>query len=209
MTEHDSGHAFFRLMRAQILDAPPPAHRRLRLDRHGLTTPRRLPLWPLAAVSAAFSAALALLVVAFGAGSNAAPAYAVTINPDRTVTIDLREFRDIRQLNARLVSLHTRIRAVPVIPGCVAPVHVVIGAYDGVPAHVAPGPARTLEAIPAQPGVVAVVFSETIEDDTLPGRTFVIPVSRSGLQAAFNIPGSTTVIGPAPRCVGETHSSRR
>jgi len=208
MTDHDPEYPFFRQMRAQILDTPlPRRRRRLRRDRHGLTTPRRFPLWPLAGASAALVATLTLLTLVLGAGSSPSPAYAVTINPNHGVTIYLLEFRDLRKLNARLAALGTRIRVVPVIPGCVAPVHPVIGAYDGVPAHVAPGPAKTLQALPPQHGTM--IVSETIETDTLPGRTLVIPVTRSGLQTGVNPPGVTAVIGPAPRCVGKTHTGRR
>jgi hypothetical protein len=69
----------------------------------------------------------------------------------------------------------------------------------GVPAHVDPGPARTLRALAPQRGTV--IFSETIAVDTLPGRTFVIPVTRSGLQTGYEPQGSTAVLGPAPRCL--------
>lgn len=193
-------HEFFREMREQILDAPVPVGRRLSLRRHGLKARERTLLWPLAGVSLALAATLTLLVLALGAGSDPAPAYAVTTTRDHdVVTIYLREFRDIGKLNARLAALGTRIRAVPVISGCVDPVHTVIGAYDGVPAHLTPGPAKTLQALPPQSGIL--VFSETIENDTLPGRTFVIPVTRSGRQTGFATAGADVVIGPAPLCV--------
>jgi hypothetical protein len=163
----------------------------------GLTARR-----PLAAGAGALIAAITALVLVLSAGSNPPPAYAVTFNPNHGVTIYLREFGAIGKLNARLAALDTRIRAVPVVPGCVAPVHAVIGAYRGIPAHLVPGPARTLEALPPQPGVV---FSETIALDTLPGRTLVIPATRSGLQTGFTATGGDgVVIGPAPRCIGES-----
>lgn len=208
MTQHDQEqtHEFFRAMHQQISETPLP-HRRGFLAPGRRPVHRRLPVWPLAGASAAIASILTVVALALGAGSNPSPAYAVTINPSRGVTIYLREFRDIGKLNARLAALHTRIRAVPATQGCVDPVHSVIGAYNGVPAHVAPGRAKTLKALPPQRGIV--IISETIENDTLPGRTLVIPVTRSGLQAGIPAQQGDVVIGPAPRCVSDPSGTPR
>jgi hypothetical protein len=208
MTRHDQEqtHEFFRAMHQQILETPLP-HRSGRIRSGRRTVHGQLALWPLAGVSAALASILTVVALALGASSNPSPAYAVTINPNRGVTIYLREFRDIDKLNARLAALHTRIRAVPATPICVDPVHSVIGAYNGVPAHVAPGPARTLKALPLQHGIV--VISETIENNTLPGRTLVIPVMQSGLQAGIAPTQGDVVVGPAPRCVSDSRTAPR
>jgi hypothetical protein len=149
----------------------------------------------------ALAAIAAAVVVLVSGGSSAPPAYAAafhTVAGQRTVTITLREWRDIPKLNALLAGEHTRIRVVPIVRGCAAPVHVVIGAYRGVPAHIAPGPAQTLEV----DRVAKPVVSETIALDTLPGRTDVFPVTRSGMLGDTAGPGDGVVIGPAPQCVG-------
>ncbi|MDQ6730496.1 MAG: hypothetical protein M3022_09375 [Actinomycetota bacterium] len=103
------------------------------------------------------------------------------------MTITLRQISALDQLNTRLSSLGTRIRVVPVTKGCAAPVHTVSNG------RVLPGPARTVEAI-SQGGGAAV--SMTIGVNTIPGRTFVIAPTKSGLQGIVVV-----VVGAAPRCV--------
>lgn len=207
MSSQDHEREFFGEMRAQILGTPLPVGRRFAALGGVAGRPwRRLEL-PLAGLAAALVAVVAVLTLALGTGGGPSPAYAVTLDRGTGVTIYLREFRDIRELNLRLAALPSRIRAVPVIRGCVDPVHYVIGAYHGVPAHIAPGPARTLVALPPQRGIV--IISETIENDTLPGRTLIIPITRSGRQAGIASPQGTVVIGSAPRCVDETTAQPR
>jgi hypothetical protein len=90
--------------------------------------------------------------------------------------------------------LGMRIRVVPIVHGCVAPVHHVIYAHGGVPTHVAPGPARTLEA-----GHVDEPFEAlTTWNDMLPGRTRIFTADRSGKWGDV-----FTVVGAAPPCVGD------
>jgi hypothetical protein len=193
-------HPFFRAMREQILQAPEPRHRRLSTLLSPGQRWRRSPL-RVAGASAGLVAILIGLIVSLSTGDVASPAYAVTINSNRSVTIYLREFRDIGRLNARLAFLHTGIRAVPVMPGCVAPVHSFSDAYGKGFKKLLPGPPETLEALPATRGII--LSYETLSTDTLPGRTFIIPVSRSGLQTGFRPPDGNVVLGTAPRCVGE------
>jgi hypothetical protein len=148
----------------------------------------------------ALAAIVAAVVVLVSGGSSAPPAYAAvfhTVAGQRTVTITLREWRDLSKLNELLAADHTRIRVVPVVRGCVAPVRVVIGAYRGVSAHVAPGPAHTLKI-----DAVVKPFQVTIAVNTLPGRTLIFPVTRSHMLGNLSGPGNGVVIGPPPRCVG-------
>jgi hypothetical protein len=196
---HDDDRPFFEQMREQILATQLPDHPsplRGRRRRRG----RRL-LWraSVTGIGVGLAAAITAVVLALAAGSDPQPAYAVTVNPDHSVTIILREFRAIGQLNARLAALRTRIRAVPIVPGCIDRVHSVIGAYRGIPAHVAPGPAKTLEV----DGIAKPSVTMTTAVDTLSGRTSVFAVTRSGMLGDISGPGDGVVIGPAPRCVGD------
>jgi hypothetical protein len=140
--------------------------------------------------------AAAVAVVALTSVTSAPPAYAAVTHfsgGQRTVTITLREEQDISKLNARLEAEHTRIRVVPVVRGCDAPVHSV---SDG---EVVPGPAKTILAEPLDVGGhQGIVVSETIDVNTIAGRTFVVPDSRTGLHSG----GDQVVVGPAPSCVG-------
>jgi hypothetical protein len=193
----DHDHPFFERMREQIVATPLPARRRSWLGSRSTQASRAIRPAPLAGVGVGLATALAALVVVLSVGSHPPPAYAVTLNPDRTVTITLREYQAVGKLNARLVALHTRIRVVPIIPGCVAPVHGVSDAFGPGYKNVIPGPAKTLEVQSFNKD-----FSDTISVDTLSGRTLVLAVTRSGMQGTFSAPVSGVVVGPAPRCVG-------
>jgi hypothetical protein len=136
------------------------------------------------------------VAVLLSVNSSAPPAYAATVHVSggqRTVQITLREEQDIPQLNARLEAEGTRIRVVPVVRGCNAPVHEVSNG------KVIPGPAKTLLA-GAQylNGHPIHVVSMTIEVNTIAGRTLVIPDSHNGLYSG----GGGVIVGPAPECVG-------
>jgi hypothetical protein len=137
---------------------------------------------------AALAAIVALAIVITTAG-NPQPSFAASLNPNGTVTVTLRELNSIGALNARLAQLGTKIRAVPVLRGCVAPVRVV---ENGQPV---PGPARTLEISPQNPGALVSVSFDV--GNLLPGRTFVVAASADGLQGISGV-----VEGPAPKCVG-------
>ncbi len=174
---------FLEEMRAQIHATPLPTARTSAWAGARSALAAR---WRLASgAGLAVAAVAAALVIALASGSRPPAAFAAVEHGDRSVTVTLREFRSIPQLNARLHRLGTRIRVVPVTRGCVAPVHVT---ENG---HVVPGAARTLRAYR-----VTLTYSMTIAVNTLPGRTFVIPAMRSGLTG-----DETVVVGPAPRCV--------
>jgi len=149
----------------------------------------------LASAGVSLAAVLATVLLALGAASSPPPAFAVTRSGPGEVTITLRQINQVNALNARLASLGTRIRVVPVVHGCVAPVHTV---SNGA---VVPGPAKTLEAAPLG-GPGSALVSMTISVDTIPGRTLVVAESKSGLRQV-----SVVVVDPAPACVGDTPAS--
>jgi hypothetical protein len=157
-------------------------------------SPRRLGLISASALTLAAGAAALVLLV--GGGSDAPPAFAAVIHStgqQRTVTITLREEQDITRLNARLAAEHTRIRVVPVVRGCQAPVHAVSNG------QVVPGPAKTMLASRLYfNGHPEHIVSETIAVNTIAGRTLVIADSRSGFYSARG----GVIVGPAPSCVG-------
>jgi hypothetical protein len=179
-------------MRAQIhatpMEAPPARSWWRRRRRTGLISGGALAL-------AAIAAAVVLVV---GGGSSAPPAYAAvvrTVAGQRTVTLTLREERDIPALNARLKAEHTRIRVVPVVKGCDAPVHSVSNA------QVVPGPAKTLLARPFFiNGKPAYTKFQTIEVNTIAGRTLVVAYSPGGFDEFSGV-----VVDPVPACVGIGH----
>jgi hypothetical protein len=153
------------------------------------------------------AAAIAAVIIVLGAGgTDPAPAYAVTLNNNNSVTIHWNEWKAIGELNARLTRLDMRIRVVPIVHGCVAPVHVVVYAHSGVPTHIAPGPAKTLEVDPvSQPSEAPADPADggggvlTTWNNTLPGRTRIFTATRSDGWGG----GVFTVVGPAPPCVGD------
>jgi hypothetical protein len=132
--------------------------------------------------------AAAVVVVAIAASSSTPPAYAVTRSGPGLVTITLRQIDATSSLDAKLAAIGSRIRVVPVVHGCVAPVHTVSNG------QVVPGPAKTLEASPDGGAII----SMTIENTTIAGRTFVIGMSKNGLRQI-----DTVVVDPAPACVGD------
>jgi hypothetical protein len=144
----------------------------------------------------ALAAVIAVVLFLASSGSDAPPAYAAVLHTNggqRTVTITLRQERDIPKLNARLQAEHTRIRVVPVVRGCHDPVRRVGRG------KVLPGPPKTMLAIPEYlDGKPIYITSLTVEVDTIPGRTFVIPGSRTGLFSG----GDGVIVGPAPTCLG-------
>lgn len=191
MNTHDSRanqRSIIDALRDQIEATPMPF-----LPTFGFSRPPRVWLGVrrpriVAGASVGLAAATIVLVLGLSAASGPPPAVAAALNPNGTVTITLRQITRYRELNAKLAALGTRIRAVPVVSGCVAPVHTV---SNGL---VVPGPARTLEVSSQGPGALV---SMTIAVDTIPGRTFVVAVTKSGLEGIDGV-----VVGSAPPCVG-------
>lgn len=178
-------------MRAQIHTTPMPLRSRGRWPSR-----RSASLISSGVLGLGLTAGAVAVVLVVSEGTNIPPAYAAivhTTRAQRTVTITLREERDIGRLNARLAAEHTRIRVVPVVRGCHAPVHSVSNG------KVVPGTARTMLATSQSlHGQAIYVVSETISVNTIAGRTLVIPDSRNGLYSG----GASVVVGPAPSCVG-------
>lgn len=190
---HDrEGRSVIESMRAQIAATPMPTARRPALSV-ALTKTHGRPHVVVGVIAGVAAATAVAIVLAF-AGATTPPAFAVTTHPNGTITITLRQFKRIRALNAKLTAMGTRIRAVPVVSGCRAPVRIVGSA----------APPATLEARPLI-GVnakghrlrVGPLVSVTVARGTLPGHTLVMAASHSGLYVL-----GQTVQGPAPSCVG-------
>jgi hypothetical protein len=196
----DNEHPFFVEMRDQMQGTEMPTRRWILHPSswHRASPPSQSAR--LAFLTLALGVALTSLVIGLRAGSDPPAAYAVTLDPGHSVTISLGEFRDIDRLNHRLAALGTRIRAVPVVPGCHARVHSISNVYGAGFKLPIPGPPKTLLAVLIQPGLS--ISSETITTSTLPGRTMVIPVTHAGFQTGFEGGVSGVVEGAAPRCVG-------
>lgn len=192
--EHDR-RSIIDAMREQIQATPMPAAHKSWLSRRVLARPPLTRPGFLAGAGVALTGLIVGVLLALGAASGPPPAFAATVHSDRTVTITLREVTAVTALNAKLAALQTRIRVVPEERGCVAPVHTVSNG------QVIPGPAKTLQASDQGQGAVVTM---TIEVNTIPGRTLVVAVAKSGLGGIVVV-----VVGPAPRCVGypSAHSS--
>jgi len=85
----------------------------------GLPRPPRSWRGPLAAVSAVLTAAVVLGVLALTANTTA-PAYAVVVNRDGSVTLTIHELIGVRAANARLAALGVPARAAIIEAGCTA-----------------------------------------------------------------------------------------
>ena len=139
---------------------------------------------------------VAAVVVALGA-ETAAPAFALTRSSDGLVTITLSEITGIAGLNRRFAAMGIRVRAVPIVRGCVAPVRVVGPNHQPEPrpstlhASMVPGPARNGQE---RGGYLP---SLTLRPPADAGRTAVVAASTSGLALV-----GAVVRGAAPACVG-------
>lgn len=66
------------------------------------------------------AAIVVVVVVALAASNATPPAFAVTHNPDGTITLTIRELTDPAAINARLARLGARARLVPLTQHCAA-----------------------------------------------------------------------------------------
>jgi hypothetical protein len=104
--------------------SPPelPAPRRRPAPRLGalLLAPGRL-----AATLAALAATVAVVTILSTTGTTPSSAYAVTQNPDGTITVTIEELTGVTGANSQLARLAVNVRVVPVKAGCPAPTGIV------------------------------------------------------------------------------------
>lgn len=86
---------------------------------------------------------MAAIVLATGAGTGTPPAYAVTTNPDGSVTVTLNDVKAITGLNAELARDGIRAKAIPLTADC--PTR---GFPNAMPAGTNPG-TYTITVVPA------------------------------------------------------------
>lgn len=173
----------------------------LQINRTPMPLRQRRGLQPrLAAPAAATIAAAVALVVLVLGSTGTPPAYAVARQGNGQIKITLREITGVTGLNAKLASMGVRVRAVPVIRGCVAPVHVV-GVNHRPLTKTKTLTASSLIAHPlavrgSTPPKPLSLASLTVRPPTDPNRTLVLAATRSGFESA-----AQTVVGSLPACV--------
>ena len=182
-------------MRRQIHSTQMPAtRRRTTVPAVRFTSRPRL----LAGGATALGGAATAAVLAIGAASTAAPAFAATSNPNGTVTITLNDFTGVSGLNAELASMGVAIRAVPVVSGCTATAQVVTA--DG-----SRQPAGTLAVTPLpinpRTGSPTMLDTITLTPPQTPGQTEIVAASTSGIDLL-----GQTVQGQLPSCVAPAGS---
>lgn len=189
--------SLFTAMREQIQATPMPAG-----ARRGLAT-RRLAARPRVALGGIAATACGAVALAAGLGAFAgtAPAFAVTDNPDGSVTITLNDLNAIGALDAKLAAESVAVRAVPVEPGCTARASVVKNGVAGAPQILDAHPLVLLGATPPT-GSGGGLISLTVDPPTAPGRTLLVAASGSGRMVY-----SEEIQGPVPACVGEAGES--
>ncbi|MGO9899827.1 MAG: hypothetical protein ACLP0J_09065 [Solirubrobacteraceae bacterium] len=153
----------------------------------GLVRYRRL-----AGASLGLAAAATLALTA----GTAAPAFAVTSNPNGTVTVTINEIAGIAGANAQLAALGVRARAVQIVQGCAAgPLisqKVLGGATDGS-------------------GGSSLPTSITIEPSEIPaGDTLVLAAKQFANGAANGVQMFDAIVqGAAPACVAQATGGKQ
>jgi hypothetical protein len=99
-----------------------PAPHRRQAPRLGalLLAPGRL-----VATLAALGATVAVVAILSTTGTTPSAAYAVTQNPDGTITVTIDELTGVTGANSQLARLAAKVRVVPVKAGCPAPTGIV------------------------------------------------------------------------------------
>lgn len=154
--------------------------------------PGRLLLRPggLAATLAALAAAIAAVAILSTTGTAPSTAYAVTQNPDGTLTVSIDELTGVAGANTQLARLGARVRVVPVSKGCSA----------------------SGESVPIPPTLAATIAHAegqglAIRPDLVPaGDTLVLTARQAG--SAVDL-GYSLYRGAVPTCIGigEDHAS--
>lgn len=142
----------------------------------GARPARRRPA--LITASALATVALATALLALTAGTSAPPAYAVTTNPDGTVTVTLNDISALTGLNAELARDGLRARAVPLTASC---------------------PTRAFpNAMPA--GTNPSTYTITIVPADIPtGYTAIVAVSKNASGQVTLVQGAWP--NPGPSCI--------
>lgn len=187
--------SLFGAMRHQIHVTPMPVPGRFqRLSAVRFAGRLRM----LAGGTAAAVAAASAAVLAMSAATTAPPAFAVTNNPDGSVTITLNELTGVSALNAKLASMGVAVRAVPVVSGCKAPAQVV-----GPDGSLQPASTLAVSRLPNSPrtGTQATLQTITVAPPQTPGQTEILAASTTGIDLL-----QQTVQGQVPSCVAPAGS---
>jgi hypothetical protein len=143
---------------------------------------------PMALTAGALGAAgLATAVAVTLTATTGSPAYAVTKNPNGTVTVTIHQIEGVSGANAELVKLGVRARAVAFSPGCTAKIpYVSTRVFGGGAVQPSPPDGFTIE-----PNLIPL-------NDTL----LLVATQISGDRTAM---AAMVVSGPAPVCYGGPH----
>jgi len=137
----------------------------------------------LAGASLGLAAVGTAAALALTAGT-AAPAFAVTSNPNGTVTVTINQIAGLSGANSRLAALGVRARAVPVVQGCTATLQ-----------PLPKGTARS--AVQPAPNMQAF----TINPSAIPTGDTVVLAAR---QSAGAVQSTDAIVqGSAPACVAQ------
>jgi hypothetical protein len=122
-------------------------------------------------------------------------AFAVTREPDGTVTLTIKQLAGITGANAKLATLGVRARAVPVIAGCTA--SPVVSGLVTPPQSANPPLLRTHRPSPA-------FVSVRIDPSKIPaGETLVLAANQSS-RPYVTMLAQEMVRGPVPSCLGNS-----
>jgi len=146
----------------------------------------------LAGASLGLAGVATAAALALTAGT-AAPAFAVTSNPNGTVTVTINDIAGIAGANAELAALRVRARAVPIVQGCAA-------ALLPIPKVLPDGsPPPSIDSTP-QSGLPQ---SITFEPTEIPeGDTLVLAAKQSAKGSANGVQMLDAIVqGSAPACV--------
>jgi hypothetical protein len=188
--------ALFAAMRRQIRASAMSAPRRLPRPAalRSLGRPRIL-----AGGAGTAVVATTALVLAITASATAPPAFAVTNNPDGSVTITLNEITGVSGLNAELAASGIAVRAVPVVSGCTAVAQVV-----GPDGSVQPATTLNVTSLGENPRTdsPATLQAITVDPPQAPGQTEILAASAAGIDLLGQV-----VQGQVPRCVAPAGSA--
>ena len=163
---------------ALLAQAPPRA----------VSPPRPRRRAPLAAIAIAITVALLAIVLGLSTRGGA-PAYAVTQNPDGTVTVTIRELVGVQGADNRLAALGVPVRVVPVRAGCRA------RPSEYTPVRPAPNSARFF-TLRGPPGHAAI----TIDPRAIPAGDTVLVAARQIAKGVVGL-GVGLYRGATPPCL--------